>query len=72
MRAPQDSAGRQIRVGDCVSWRGQIYTIKAFGDFVGRYGTRTIEFEEPLHLQDEIPDEIAVDLVQLPRSETEP
>ena len=64
MRAPQDGAGRTIRVGDRVSWRGQIYTIKAFGDLVGRYGTRTIEFEEPRHINDEIPDEIAVDLVQ--------
>jgi hypothetical protein len=47
-----------------VSWRGQIYTIKSFGDLVGRFGTRTIEFEEPLHVADEVPDEIAVDFVQ--------
>jgi len=47
-----------------VKWRGQIYTIKAFGELVCRYGTRTILFDEPLHLQDEIPDEIAVDLVE--------
>ena len=64
MRAPQDSTGRVIRAGDRVNWRGQIYTIKAFGDLSGRYGTRTILFDEPLHLQDEIPDEIAVDLVE--------
>ena len=63
MRAPQDSAGRQIRVGDRVSWRGQIYTIKSFGDPVGRFGTRTIAFEEPPHT-DEVPDEITIDLVE--------
>ena len=42
----------------------QLYTIKAFGESVGRYGTRVIAFEEPLHLQDEVPDEIAVDLAE--------
>ena len=63
-RAPQDSAGRAISVGDRVSWRGQLYTIKSFGNPVGRCGTSTITFEEPLHIQDEIPDEIGVDLVE--------
>lgn len=64
MRTPQDSTGRPIGVGDRVSWRGQIYTIKSFGDPIGRFGTRAIAFEESLHVQDEIPDEIAVDLVE--------
>ena len=64
MSAPQDSTGRPIGVGDRVRWRGQIYTIKAFVDPVGRCGTRTIVFEEPRHVSDEVPDEIAVDLVQ--------
>ena len=64
MKKPQDSTGREIRVGDRVRWRGQIYTIKAFGEAVGRFGTRAIEFEETLHFGGEIPDEIAVDLVQ--------
>ena len=67
MRAPQDSTGRAIGVGDRVSFRGQIYTIKSFGDPVGRFGTRTIAFEEPSHIQAEIPDEIAVDLVEARR-----
>ena len=62
-RIPQDSTGRPIGVGDRVSWRGQIYTIKAFGEAVGRHGTRAILFEEPLH-HAEVPDEIAVDLVE--------
>jgi hypothetical protein len=60
----QDSAGRPIGVGDHVRWRGQIYTIKAFGAPDGRLGTRAIEFEEQLHIADEVPDEIAVDLVR--------
>ncbi len=64
MREPQDSSGKTIHVGNRVRWRGQIYTIKAFGGFDGRHGTRAIEFEEPLHLSGEIPDEIAVDLVE--------
>ena len=64
MRITQDSTGRSIGVGDRVSWRGQLYTIKSFGDPIGRFGTRTIAFEESLHVQNEIPDEIAVDLVE--------
>ena len=64
MREPQDSMGRAIAVGDRVSWRGQLYTIKAFGDLIGRLGTHAISFEEPLHIQDEVPDEISVDLVE--------
>lgn len=63
----QDSAGRPITIGDTVTWRGEFYTIKSFSDPVGRFGTRTIEFEEPLHIADEIPDEIAVDLVETTR-----
>ena len=63
MTNPQDSRGRELHVRDRVSWRGQIYTIKSFGASVGRCGTRAIEFEEPLHRTDEVPDEIAVDLV---------
>lgn len=63
-REPQDSAGRAIKIGDRVNWRGQTYTIKAFGDPIGRHGTREIKFEEPLHLAGEIPDEIGVDLVE--------
>jgi hypothetical protein len=60
---PKDSTGRPITVGDVVTWRGQPYTIKAFGDRTGRRNTHSIEFEEPLHFQDEVPDEIGVDLV---------
>lgn len=48
MRSPQDSKGRMIGVCDRVSWRGQIYTIKSFGDPIGRCGTRSIVFEESL------------------------
>jgi hypothetical protein len=64
MSAPQDSTGRPIAVGDIVSWRGQVYTIHSFGDPTGRCNTRTIAFEEPLHIDGEIPDEIGIDLVE--------
>jgi len=64
MRDPQDSAGRAIHVGDRVSWRGQLYTIKAFGEPIGRCSMRAIEFEEPLHMAGEVPDELGVDLVE--------
>jgi hypothetical protein len=64
---PMDSAGKLIRVGDRVTWRGQIYTIKAFGDRVGHFHTRSITFEETLHVSNEIPDEIGVDLVETAR-----
>jgi len=60
-RAPQDSTGRPIAVGDRVSWRGQLYMIKAF--HVSHVGTRSIEFEEPQHIKGELPEEHAVDLV---------
>jgi hypothetical protein len=63
VRQPQDSAGREIAVGDRVSWRGQIYTIKAFGDPVEPLGTLAIEFEEPLHLEGEVPEESSVNRV---------
>jgi hypothetical protein len=63
MRDPQDSTGKSIGVGDRVSWRGQLYTIKAFGEPIGRFGTRSIAFEEPVH-SEEVPDEIGVDLVE--------
>lgn len=67
MSPPKDSSGKEIAVGNRVSWRGKIYTIKAFGEPVGRCGTRAILFEEPLHLQGEVPDEIGVDLVRADR-----
>jgi hypothetical protein len=67
VRSPQDSTGRTIGIGDRVSWRGQLYTIKAFGEAVGRYGKRAIVFEEPPHIQNEVPDEIGVDLVEARR-----
>jgi hypothetical protein len=60
---PSDSTGAPIKVGDRVRWRGQQYTIKSFGPRTGRLGTHEIEFNEPRHIPDEVPDEIAVDLV---------
>jgi hypothetical protein len=60
---PQDSTGKEIAVGDKVRWRGEFYTIKAFGPATGQLGTCTIEFNEPVHITDETPDEISVDKV---------
>lgn len=62
-RIPMDSAGRPISIGDTVTWRGRFYTIRAFGDRVGPHDLYSIEFEEPLHVQGEVPDEFGVDLV---------
>lgn len=60
---PMDSAGKVIHVGDRVMFRGQTYTIKAFDNHGGRYGTRVIKFKEPQHVE-EVADEISVDLIQ--------
>lgn len=62
-RIPMDSAGRPISVGDTVTWRGQFYTIRAFENRIPPNDLYAIEFEEPLHIQGEIPDEFGVDLV---------
>jgi hypothetical protein len=64
---PQDSSGRTIAVEDTVMWRGRSYTIKGFGAAPGRFGTRTILFEEPLHMKDEVPDEMAIGTARQPR-----
>lgn len=57
----EDSAGRSIKVGDTVRFRGQIYEIYAFKPGQGRNGTAAIEFDRKPHI-DELPDEISVDL----------
>lgn len=59
---PQDSSGSPVRIGDRVRWRGEVYTITAFGDRTGRFGTHTIEFDRPPHL-DQTPDELSIDLI---------
>lgn len=67
MMGHMDSTGKPLKVGDTVEWRGQFYTIKAFKE--ERHpilGVPFIEFEEPLHLQDEQPHEVSVDLVRQP------
>ena len=58
----QDSTGKDIKVGDLVRWRGQVYQIKEFREGQGRSGTASIEFTTPPHTP-EVPDEISVDLV---------
>jgi hypothetical protein len=63
-RAHADSTGKLIKVGDTIRFRGQDYTLKAFGplDAAG-FGVHTLIFEEPLHT-DEEPHECNVDLVR--------
>lgn len=58
----QDSAGRHIKIGSKVRFRGQVYTIKAFGDRTSR-GAISIEFEEAEVHTSEQPDEWGVDLI---------
>jgi len=58
-----DSAGRPIRVGSKVKFRGQIYTIKEFTPGGGRLGVSQIKFEEEQHTS-EVADEISVDVVE--------
>lgn len=59
----QDSTGRPIRKGDRVRFRGEEYTIKAFGDAYGPLGVPTIEFEETEVHTTEVPDEMSVDRI---------
>ena len=59
-----DSANRPIKTGDRVSFRGQEYIILGFHPGEGRFGSSRIEFiEEEVHTA-EVPDEVAVDLVE--------
>ncbi len=58
-----DSTGRNtLNIGDKVTFRGQVYTVKAFHPGEGRFGTACIEFEEERHVE-ERGDEISVDKV---------
>jgi hypothetical protein len=60
----QDSTGKPIFVGDRVRWRGQEYTIKAFKEERDPvFNTPMLEFEEPLHIDNEKPYEFSIDLV---------
>ena len=58
----QDGAGRTIRVGDRVRFRGKEYTIKKFLLSTGTCDTPQIQFEEDQHTS-EIADEISVSLI---------
>ncbi len=55
-----DSTGKPINVGDVVKFRGELYTIKAFGPKEDVFGVCTIIFTEPCHT-DEVPHECNVD-----------
>lgn len=58
----QDSTGQDLKIGDRVRFRGEIYTIKEFALGEGTFGTARIIFNEPQHT-DEPASEISVDLV---------
>ena len=57
-----DSTGKHIDVGDRLRFRGQVYTLKAFGDLDNHFGVATLIFEEEVHTS-EIPTEISVDKI---------
>ncbi len=57
-----DSTGKIIHIGDKLRFRGQEYTLKAFGPIEDDYGVATLIFEEPVHTE-EIPHECNVDKV---------
>ena len=59
---PQDSTGKNIRVGSHVKFRGKEYVIKKFNIGKGLYGTCSIEFTEAQHTE-EVADEISVDVI---------
>lgn len=58
----QDSTGNVIELGDCVKFRGVIYTIADFYGSRGACDTAQIRFVEPQDTP-EIADEISVDKV---------
>ena len=59
----QDSAGRPIRLGSKVKFRGQEYTIAEFIPGTGRCVTHQITFKEEQHTP-EVADELSVDVVE--------
>ena len=63
-RAYADSTGKLIKTGDVVRFRGQEYTIKAFGPVEEFYGVHTIIFEEEEVHTPETPHECNIDLVR--------
>lgn len=63
-RAYADSTGKLIKTGDVVRFRGQEFTIKAFGPKEDHYGVHTLIFEEEITHTEEIPNEISIDLVR--------
>ncbi len=66
---PVDSAGKPIAVGDPVTFRGQVYTIKKFIPREGFLGTSAIEFEEKQHTPERAC-ETSVDLMLSVREHT--
>lgn len=63
-RAYADSTGKLIKTGDVVRFRGQEFTIKAFGPVEEHYGVATLIFEEEVTHTPETPHECNIDLVR--------
>lgn len=57
-----DSTGKQIAIGDKIRFRGQEYTLKAFGPIEDHYGVATLIFDEPLYTE-EVPHECNIDKI---------
>lgn len=57
-----DSTGKPIVIGDRLRFRGQEYTLKAFGPDDLYLNVATLIFEEPVHTK-EMPTEISVDKI---------
>ena len=58
-----DSTGRVIEPGDRIRFRGQEFTLKAFGPNEDHYGVATLIFEEEVTHTPEVPHECNVDKV---------
>lgn len=64
-KAYADSTGKPITPGDRIRFRGQEFTLKAFGPIEAVYGVATLEFEEPVTHTEEVPHECNVDRVDV-------
>ena len=60
LKEAMDSAGRPIRIGSTVRFRGEYYTIK---EFVGTCSPVKVLFEEKQHTE-EVADEFSVDVLE--------
>lgn len=62
-QAYADSTGKQIKPGDRIRFRGEEFTLKAFGPNEEHYGVATLIFEEEVTHTPEVPHECNVDKI---------